>query len=73
MLVLSRKIGQRVMIGGGIMVTVVAARGGQVRLGVEAPQDVTILRDELSASDDTASSTRPARTPRGRSGARARP
>ena len=61
MLVLSRKIGQRIAIGGGIVITVVAARGSQVRIGVEAPRDVVVLRDELTAPRDalTASAARP--------------
>jgi len=61
MLVLSRKIGQRIAIGGGIVITVVAARGSQVRIGVEAPRDVVVLRDELSAPRDalTAAAARP--------------
>lgn len=71
MLVLSRKIGQRIQIEGGIVVTVVAARGQQVRLGIEAPPDVTILREELVAPDVAPEPA--ARDVRLRSGARARP
>jgi carbon storage regulator len=70
MLVLSRKIGQRVKIGDGIVVTVVAARGGHVRLGVEAPGDVTILREELSWPDAEDASSPP---PRAHMAGRARP
>lgn len=47
MLVLSRKASQSIVIGGRITVTVVAIRGGQVRLGIEAPDEVRVLRQEL--------------------------
>ena len=47
MLVLTRKLGQRLMIGDNIVVTVLSVRGGQVRLGIEAPRSVPIRRDEL--------------------------
>jgi carbon storage regulator len=48
MLVLSRKPGEKVVIGGGITVTVLEVVGGRIRLGVEAPGDVRILRGELA-------------------------
>jgi carbon storage regulator len=47
MLVLSRKKGQRLHLGEGIVLTVLGLRGGQVRLGIEAPDDVAILREEV--------------------------
>ncbi len=47
MLVLSRKKGQRLHLGEGIVLTVLGLRGGQVRLGIEAPEDVVILREEV--------------------------
>ena len=47
MLVLSRKTAQTVMIGSDIRVTVVRLEGNQVRIGIEAPNDVRILRGEL--------------------------
>jgi carbon storage regulator len=47
MLVLSRKIGEEIIIGDNIRVTVVAIRGNQVRLGFSAPDDVHIHRSEL--------------------------
>lgn len=47
MLVLSRKSGQRVLIGGEIAVTVVKISGGGVRIGIEAPAEVPIVREEL--------------------------
>ena len=48
MLVLSRKPGENVVIGGGITVTVVAVNGNRVRLGIVAPDNVPILREELA-------------------------
>ena len=47
MLVLSRKLSQQILIGEDIVITVVKIDGNQVRLGIEAPRGVTILRDEL--------------------------
>ena len=47
MLVLSRKPLQSIMIGSDIKITVVKVDRNQVRIGIEAPPDVTILRDEL--------------------------
>jgi carbon storage regulator len=47
MLVLSRNIGEQVVIGGQITVTVVAIRGAQVRLGITAPAHVPIRREEV--------------------------
>lgn len=47
MLVLSRKVDEQIIIGEHIRVTVVSIRGNQVRLGFEAPQDVSVLRQEL--------------------------
>ena len=49
MLVLSRKPGEKVVIDGGITITVVEVIGGRVKLGIEAPADVVILRGELVA------------------------
>ena len=47
MLVLSRKQGETISIGGGIEVTVLSTSGNRVRLGIAAPQDVNIVRKEL--------------------------
>ena len=54
MLVLSRKAGESVLIDGGIRITVVAVRGKQIRLGVDAPKDVPVWREELAAVRKTA-------------------
>ena len=47
MLVLSRKVGERIWIGEKISVTVVRVAGGGVRLGIEAPDDLPVVREEL--------------------------
>ncbi len=53
MLVLSRKVGERVLIGDYVEVTVVRIGPNAVRLGIKAPRDMNIVRDELGpiASD----------------------
>lgn len=48
MLVLSRKAGQRIQIAGNITITVLESRGSVVKLGIEAPREVSIVRDEVS-------------------------
>lgn len=50
MLVLSRKPQESILIGGNVSVRVISIRGNTVRLGIEAPQDVSILRSELADS-----------------------
>ncbi len=52
MLVLSRKLNQKVQIGDDIVVTVVKVKGNVIRLGIEAPKDVRVLRSELQISVD---------------------
>lgn len=47
MLVLSRKIGESIQIAGDIRVTVTEVRGGRVRLAIEAPSSVRVLRKEI--------------------------
>lgn len=47
MLVLTRKLMERLYIGGDICVTVVRLEGGQVRLGIDAPKHVPVVRAEL--------------------------
>ncbi|HUY92334.1 MAG TPA: carbon storage regulator CsrA [Pirellulales bacterium] len=50
MLVLSRKVNERIQIGDDITITVVRLSTGSVRIGIEAPSHLTILRDELNSS-----------------------
>jgi len=47
MLVLSRKQSQRIKLGDSIIITVVRVAGDKVRLGIDAPRDMLVLRDEL--------------------------
>lgn len=47
MLVLSRKVGTQIAIGDGIIVTITEIKGNQVKLSIEAPKDVKIMRTEL--------------------------
>jgi carbon storage regulator len=47
MLVLSRKLGEKIFIGENICITVVDIDRGKIRLGIEAPRDVPIYRQEL--------------------------
>ena len=53
MLVLSRKPLQSIMIGPDIKITIAKVERNQVRIGIEAPRDVTILRDELIEASPT--------------------
>jgi carbon storage regulator len=54
MLVLSRKQSERIRVGNDIVVTVVRLSGDKVRLGIEAPSDMVVLREELKAHGTTA-------------------
>ncbi len=47
MLVLSRKLNEKIVIDGGIVVTIVKIEGGQVRVGIEAPTHIKICREEI--------------------------
>lgn len=51
MLVLSRRESQRIRLGDSITVTVVRVSGDKVRLGIEAPPEIRVLRDELAPHD----------------------
>ena len=59
MLVLSRKIGEKVVIGDGIVLVVKRILGQRVTLGIEAPQNVRIVRGELPRFDDPPGETEP--------------
>jgi carbon storage regulator len=53
MLVLSRKLGEKIYIGENICITVVDIDRGKIRLGIEAPRDVPIYRQELLPMNQT--------------------
>jgi carbon storage regulator len=54
MLVLSRKVGERILIGDDISITVVRIAGGGVRIGVEAPPEMPVVRQELKEQRERA-------------------
>lgn len=47
MLILTRKLNEKVVIGDGIVISVVELRGDQVKLGIEAPRSVKVFRQEV--------------------------
>lgn len=51
MLVLTRKLGESIMIGNGVTVTVVGIDRGKIRLGVQTPRSVPVVRSELLGDD----------------------
>ncbi len=52
MLVLSRKVGESIEIAGGIRVTVTEVRGGRVRLSIQAPPEIRVLRKEIADNSE---------------------
>ena len=50
MLVLTRKPGERIVIGEDITVTVLEVQGNRIRLGIEAPKEIPVMREELVRS-----------------------
>lgn len=54
MLVLTRKPGEKIIIDGGITISVTEVSGGRVRIGIEAPPDISILRGELTTDPEAA-------------------
>ena len=56
MLVLSRKVGEKIRIGDHIVVTIVRVAEGVVRIGVDAPAEMAIIREELLRVKDPAES-----------------
>ena len=54
MLVLSRKESERIRLGDSIVLTIVRVSGDKVRLGIEAPPNVLVLRDELQPHEQAA-------------------
>ena len=59
MLVLSRKVGERILVGDKVVVTIVRIGPNAVRLGIEAPKDMNIVREELTDPDDPTSTSEP--------------
>lgn len=61
MLILTRRIGETIVIGNDIHVHVLELGGGQVRLGITAPPDVAVDRSEIRDRKDAGLQPRPAR------------
>ncbi len=59
MLVLSRKESEKIMLGDSIVLTIVRVSGDRVRLGIEAPSDMLILRKELDQAGDLPTTAMP--------------
>lgn len=47
MLILTRKLNEAIVIGDDITITVLSVKGGKVRLGIDAPEDVSVHREEI--------------------------
>ncbi len=47
MLILTRRIGEALVVGNDVTVTILGVKGNQVRVGINAPKDVTIYREEV--------------------------
>jgi carbon storage regulator len=60
MLVLSRKGGQKVVVGDNVVITVLAIRGDTVRLGFDAPAEIPVHREEVRQAIERESVTQPA-------------
>ena len=59
MLVLSRKVNEELIIGENVSVKVVRLRNGQVKLGIVAPRDVSVVRGELIRTETTDEEAQP--------------
>jgi carbon storage regulator len=59
MLVLSRKVGEEIVIDGEIRVSIVRVNGNRVRLGIQAPADISIRRQDTPPPPETTASTAP--------------
>jgi carbon storage regulator len=47
MLILTRRVGEDIIIGDDVVVSVLSASGGQIRIGIEAPKDISVHRQEV--------------------------
>ena len=59
MLVLSRKVGERILVGDDITITVVRLTNGGVRIGIDAPQEMPVLREEVVRDGVSAKKKKP--------------
>jgi len=53
MLILTRRVDESLVIGDNVTVTILSVKGNQVRIGVDAPRDVTVHREELAQKQDS--------------------
>ena len=53
MLILTRRVDESLVIGDNVTVTILSVKGNQVRIGVDAPRDVTVHREELAQKHDS--------------------
>jgi carbon storage regulator len=67
MLILSRRVGEKIMVGDEVTITVLEVKGGQVRLGFGAPKKIAVYREEIyrNMKREEAKSQGPARTVEG--------
>ena len=54
MLILSRKVGESIKIGKDVVITVTDVKGSKVQIGIEAPRDIKVYRQELADKIDSA-------------------
>ena len=47
MLILSRRVGEKLVIGEDVIITVLGVKGNQIRIGIDAPRDVSVNREEI--------------------------
>lgn len=64
MLVLSRQRNERILVGDDIVLQILEIRGNKVRVGITAPGNVKVLRDEIVSDDEIEAITSAAKSPR---------
>lgn len=47
MLIVTRRVGEKIIIGADVNVTIISVQSGQVRIGIEAPREITVHREEV--------------------------
>jgi carbon storage regulator len=67
MLILTRRVGEALMIGDDVVVTVLGVKGNQVRIGITAPKNIPVHREEIYERIQNEGSSKPAQ-PNGSSG-----